>query len=378
MTSKYYLFIFLAFTVVLWMSGLNHNIPFAEPAPTSIQTVLSQSWDFYKNRFLINEERVESNHYGGTITEGQSYALLKAVWMDDRATFDRVWQWTQIHMARPKDHLFGWRWGEREDGSFGLIYLDNAADADQDIAYALLLAGERWQNPVYTAAAKNIIADFWTHNIAEINGKYYVVPGTWEGFRQAEALTVNPSYLAPYVYRKFAQYDPGHPWKQVADGVYPLLNQCSTLTQNNLPPNWCGVRWDNNQVTYSDIQGEGARDFGYDAFRVFWRMAMDARLGSHEARAYLESHPYLLSYWEKHHTLPEGFSWQGEAHPTSPSGFSLSAAIAQASIIRPEKNYYGDMLAPHYHKEGFWFNDYNDYLHSVIWLHLHTLSDQKI
>jgi hypothetical protein len=35
---------------------------------------------------------------------------------------------------------------------------------------------------------------------------------------------------------------------------------------------------------------------------------------------------------------------------------------------------YRQLLAPHYHADGYWFNDYNDFLHSVIWLHLYALS----
>src|SRR5690606_1180007 len=112
-----------------------------------------------KNRFMKDGERVISNNYGGTISEGQSYALLKAVWMDDPETFQRVWQWTKSHMQRPQDHLLGWHWGKKEDGSEGLIHDESATDADQDIAYALLLAGEQWQMPEYTRDAQAIIQD---------------------------------------------------------------------------------------------------------------------------------------------------------------------------------------------------------------------------
>jgi endoglucanase len=347
----------------------------APRADRPIPEVLRQSWVFYKTRMMINGERVNSNHYKGTITEGQSYAMLKAVWMNDPKTFERVWAWTRDHMRRPDDYLFGWRWGESDNGTEQLLETENATDADQDIAYALLLAGEKWSDSQYILEAQLIIPDLWQLNVAEVQGRYYLVPGTWPTFRQ-DYLTVNPSYFAPYVYRKFAKYDAAHAkgWLALADNTYPVLEACSNLTTSKLPPNWCAVRWDNSQIIFSDKQGAGARDFSYDAFRVFWRMAMDASDGSMQAKQYLNQHPALQSYWKTHKTLPEGFSSKGEPLGQTDSGFALSAALSQRHRlgIEPLRTAYDAMLLPAYHQEGYWFNDYNDYLHSVIWLHLYT------
>ncbi len=342
---------------------------------------LSHSWRYYKTHMMEDGERVVSNHYGGTITEGQSYALLKSLWMDDRQTFERVWRWTKANMRRPDDHLFGWRWGRKSEGGMGLVDLENAVDADQDIAYALLLAGEKWQRPDYAEDARAIIGDLWRINAVQVKGKYYLDPGTWEAFRQ-DYLTLNPSYFAPYVYRKFAGADPANAegWLALAQNIYPVLEACSALTANRLPPNWCSVDWETGAIGFSDKQGDGARDFGYDAFRVFWRMAMDARIddsgGTGLARQYLERHPALLSYWRQHQTLPEGFGPDGSPLDGEPSGFSLSALLARQHVVEPDRGmwYYEQLLAPHYHPEGYWFNSYNDFLHSVIWLHLYTLT----
>lgn len=352
----------------------------AAPPPSSAQGLertLQQSWQFYKNRFMVNGERVESEYYQGTITEGQSYALLKAAWMNDPETFEKTWNWTRTHMRRPEDHLFGWRWGLSPRGEWELLEMENAADADQDIAYALLLAGEQWNRPDYLDEAKGIIRDLWRLNVQNLNGKYYLLPGTWEGFRQ-EYLTVNPSYFAPYIYRKFAAYDPPHAsgWQALANEVYATLETCSNLTANGLPPNWCAIQWQDNGIAFSDKQGPGSRDFSYDAFRVFWRMAMDAALGGAESKRYLKRHAYLLTHWQKHNTLPEGFSPNGHPLGSQPSGFALSAALAQSHILSSadDATLYQKMLQPYYHSEGYWFNAHNDFLHSVIWLHLYTVS----
>lgn len=361
----------------------------ASPPATFRQTVsqvLIDSWAFYKSRFLVDGARVASNNYGGTISEGQSYALLKALWMEEPATFEKVWQWTKINMKRPNDHLLGWRWGDGQLGTRkGLLEVDNASDADQDIAYALLLAGEQWNRPDYKQDGLNIVRDLWRLNVQHLDGHYYLIPGTWEGFKQ-DYLSLNPSYFAPYVYRKFAQVDFDHAqgWNQLADDIYDTLEACTNLTQPKLPPNWCAVKWQDDhqgsRIIFSDRQGNGSRDFGYDAFRVYWRMAMDAKLspapGKDRAMAYLKHHPFLLNYWRQHHILPEGFTATGQPRGKANSGFAMGPLLILSHSTQPEDDLklFQESLQKHYHPNGYWFNSYNDFLHSVIWLHLYPLS----
>lgn len=406
-------------------------------APTSResfwQPLLQKSWRFYKQQFMPDGTHVVSNNYGGTITEGQSYALLKALWMDEPETFTRIWQWTQTHMRRSTDHLLGWRWGKHaQTGVEGLLEIENATDADQDIAYALLLAGERWRKPVFTQDGLAMARDIWRLNVKQQEGRYYLLPGTWEAF-QSERLVLDPSYFAPYVYQTFARYDRLHAagWRQLATDIYDTLDACSRLTTNQLPPNWCAVEFPTshrqkpvqsaarNQSTYSserlekksapnapstlskprpfalprivfsDLQGPGSRDFGYDAFRVYWRMLMDAKLspspGRERALAYLKSHDFLLKYWQQHQRVPEGFSSTGQPLSQTTSGFSLGPVLVLNQVTplpffrQPDGSandvaFYHASLRPYYHADGYWFNDYNDFLHSVIWLHLYAVS----
>jgi endo-1,4-beta-D-glucanase Y len=362
-----------------------------KPTPWNLHALLQESWDFYKGRFLVDGQHVVSNTYGGTISEGQSYALLKSLWMNDPQTFRRVWTWTKLHMKRPNDHLLGWRWGDGQFGTrLGLMESENAADADQDIAYALLLAGEKWHEPIYTEDGLNIVKDLWRLNVQRVAGKYYLVPGTWEGFRQ-EYLSLDPSYMAPYVYRQFARFDAEHAagWNQLADDTYGTLEACTALTKPQLPPNWCAVTWQtkpghHSRIIFSDRQGAGSRDFSYDAFRVYWRMAMDSKLspspGRERALSYLKNHPFLLNYWQSHHVMPEGFTANGKPRGTETSGFAMGPVLVLNHVLPPTAGHvpdgelYHQTLAPHYHAEGYWFNDYNDFLHSVIWLHLYALS----
>ena len=358
-------------------------------------SLLQTSWQYYKQRFMKKSAlkhsvkhssamgmRVESNNYGGTITEGQSYALLKSVWMNDPETFEATWRWTQEAMSRPEDHLFAWHWGKKTDGTWGVVSEETATDGDQDIAYALILASERWNRPEYLAEARLIMRDLWRINVKQIQGRFYLAPGTWTAF-QEDYLTVNPSYLAPYVYRKFADVsevaEQAKNWRALATDSYATLEICSNLTQNQLPPNWCSVDWKTGAIGWSDKQGDGARDFSYDAFRVFWRMAMDEAVdhsgGGGQALTYLRQHQALQAFWQEKGYLPEGFTESAEPRTDKLSGFSVSAMLAQDAVLHPEPKQmvkrYREVLAPYYHRYGYWFNDYNDFLHSVIWFHLY-------
>jgi endo-1,4-beta-D-glucanase Y len=455
---------------------------------------LHESWAYYKTKFMTDQiTHVVSNNYGGTISEGQSYALLKAFWMNEPKTFDGIWQWTKRNMMRSHDHLLGWKWSDGAPDWFGrntqprgLIESENATDADQDIAYALLLAGKKWKRPDYTQDGLAMTQDIWRLNVQQVNGRYYLLSGTWEGFSEGGVLTVNPSYFAPYVYQTFALYDKEHAagWKQLANDIYDTLEACTRLTQPGLPPNWCAIETQSKParapesqkseasksdmapkateakkvkmpsaeatpatiqtektashpvsekhikdkaagqpsqtgkseqaakeppsvnngaktavsklppMILSDLQGPGSQDFSYDAFRVYWRMAMDAKLspppGREKALSYLKRHPFLLQYWAKNHFSPEGFTAEGKPRDKKHSGFSAGPVLIvnhathlnakntplTREQARQEKRLYNQVLGKHYHRAGYWFNDYNDFLHSVIWLHLYALQLQ--
>jgi endo-1,4-beta-D-glucanase Y len=341
-----------------------------------VQPILQNNWNFYKNQHMPNQERVQSQNYGGTISEGQSYALARALFHNDPATFDKVLKWTTANMKRPNDNLIGWRWGQRSNGSWGLMEVENATDADEDIAYYLIFAAERWGKPEYLTQAKAIINDLWRLNVHQVQGKYYIDPGTWSGFREG-ILTLNPSYFAAYAYRLFAKIDTAHPWNALADNIYPALEACSNLTATKLPPNWCGVRYDTGQIVFSDVQGDGARDFTWDAHRVFWRAGVDAALGDVAAQNYLKNHTFLLDYFAQNNRLPEGFTVDGRPRNNPNSAFTLSAAVAQYHYLNPNGSqaFYNRTLGPLYNATTGHFQDAgNDFMQSVTWFGLRNIT----
>ena len=108
------------------------------------------AWPGFKAAFLQPDGRIVDTGNGGiSHSEGQGYALLLAEAGDDRAAFDRIHQWTEQMLARHDVALFSWRYDPRAAVPVGDT--NNASDGDILIAWALLRAGQRWQDKALLA-----------------------------------------------------------------------------------------------------------------------------------------------------------------------------------------------------------------------------------
>jgi endo-1,4-beta-D-glucanase Y len=275
-------------------------------------SVLQQSWAGYKQGFVSADGRVSDPTRGGvTTSEGQSYALLRAVWMDDRSSFDTVWRWTVANLQVRGDGLFASLWG-----GGGIQDHNTATDADSDIALALLFAARQFGSSAYLGAARDVLSGMWQHDVTAINGMNVVTAGNWAATQQSPGPVINPSYFAPYAYRVFAREDSAHPWSTLIDSSYTLLDRCTAATLGGttsagLPPNWCAIARNSGQIV-SFPQISGADNYGYDAFRVMWRVAVDA-LWNNEARAhdYLARHDFLRTRWNAAQRLDPVYGHDG-------------------------------------------------------------------
>ncbi|HEX4756034.1 MAG TPA: glycosyl hydrolase family 8 [Candidatus Dormibacteraeota bacterium] len=288
------------------------SAPPSAGADAHLLTVLEQAWAGYKHGFIDPGGRVGDPTRGGiTTSEGQSYALLRAVWMDDRPAFDAVWGWTRANLQVRGDGLFAAQWGG------GAVQDHNSAsDADSDIALALLFAAHRFAAPAYHDEALAVLAGMWQHDVVSIAGMNVLAAGNWAATQQSPGPVVNPSYFAPYAYRVFAREDTAHHWMSLVDSSYTVLDRCTSATLDGragagLPPNWCAIARGSGRIV-SFPQISGADDYGYDAFRVMWRVALDA-LWNHEQRArdYLGRHDFLRTRWAAAHRLDAVYGHDG-------------------------------------------------------------------
>ena len=222
--------------------------------PTCSDNDMAMGWAAYKTALIVADGtdgsmRVTRPSDGNdTVSEGISYGMLFSVYMNDKATFDALWKYEQKHLNT--HGLMNWR----INASGATTGNNSATDADEDIAFALVMADKQWGG--YTTTATNMLNtvamwDFGTDGTIK-GGDFYVA--------------VNPSYIAPAFYRVFAAYVTDTTqrarWMTILDKNYEILAMVQNTT-NGLVPDWSAGPATNTS-------------YGYDATRTPYRVALDA------------------------------------------------------------------------------------------------------
>jgi hypothetical protein len=193
-----------------------------KPYLQAADDVLAKTWASYRAHFIEQGHVLDRSAGGRTTSEGQAYALLRAVYADDKPTFDAVWSWSKTNLQQPSGML-AWHWGQRADGSTGVLDAGAATDADEDAALALLFARKRWGDARYEREAIGILKGIWDQTTGVVAGRRVLVAGNWARGDATHDPVVNPSYFAPYAYRIFAEADPRHNWLELVDTSYDIL-----------------------------------------------------------------------------------------------------------------------------------------------------------
>ncbi|MEJ0004596.1 MAG: cellulose synthase complex periplasmic endoglucanase BcsZ [Pararobbsia sp.] len=211
-----------------------------------------------------------------TTSESQSYAMFFALVANDRASFDRVLQWTRANLAGGRfgpdeARLPAWQWGRRQDGSFGVLDPNSAADSDLWIAYDLFEAGRLWHESGYTETARALLSQIRAHETVELAGLGPVLLPGAQGFFQDGLARLNPSYTPVFVLRRLAQEDPQGPWNAIAANTAEMIR---IVSPRGFVPDWVGFRVGQGFVVDPVEGAEG----GYDAIRVYlWAALLPAR-----------------------------------------------------------------------------------------------------
>jgi endoglucanase len=357
--------------------------------PSEIPSELfQQSWQVYQQRFIQADGRVIDREANDRSTsEGQAYALLRAVWIDDRDTFDRVLQWSETNLQRRdmdgnrSDLLWAWKWGQQPNGNWGTIDRNFASDGDIDAITALIWAAKRWDQPQYLDLARRKLTDLWNLSTlptdmspAEKNANIrYLLPGPREAFQpQPTRVLLNPSYFAPYAFRLFAQIDAERNWLSLVEGSYQVLEAMGSLSAQGLPSDWLLLDLTTGKVeraTSGDLQSR----YGFDAYRVWWRVALDAAwFKEPRAMRYLQQQLQpLQQQWQTRQFIPAQIDWRGRPLVEYESTAQYAMLYAAFRLTNPETAtaIYQQKLVPTY-RDGFWDNDAAYYVQNLSWFGL--------
>lgn len=239
----------------------------SNPNHDSIQ-VYYQRW---KDKYITAEgcrkgRRVLFDDGKSTVSEGIGYGMLLGVYMNDRKLVDDLYAY---YKSFPNMHgLMHWKINEK-----GGVEGENAAtDAEEDVAFALIMAYEQWGVQKgkgivnYYKEAKSMLFKIMDY---EIEGSSYVLkPGDMWGGSKA----TNPSYFAPGYYRVFSKFSKDKRWLRVADKCYEIIFK-SWNENTGLVPDWCNSEGGSAaNVGWAREQGTA---YLYDAARTPWRIALD-------------------------------------------------------------------------------------------------------
>ena len=353
----------------------------ALPKKTQNRELLAESWSSYQKLFIQNDGRViDFQAKDRSTSEGQAYAMLRAVLIDDPSTFAKTLNWGENNLKRQNngkktDNLWAWKGGKRADGRWGTIDNNFASDGDIDAITALIFAYRRWNRPEYLALAKTKLEDLWKlSTVTDSKGKRYLLPGPVDAFvPNSSTIYLNPSYLAPYAFRIFSQINPERDWLSLVDSSYEVLEKSHGLSAVGLPSDWVALNTESGEFEALPSSSQIQTLYSFDAYRVWWRIALDAIwFNSLPGKSYLrKSTQHLSQLWQQKSYIPASIDLQGKAlvdyEATSQYGMFyvamglLEPKIAQEVLVKK--------ILPKY-KQGIWGDRSAYYTQNLVWLGL--------
>lgn len=225
-------------------------------------TIAPAAWQAFEARFVDQSGRVIDDANGGiSHSEGQGYGLLLALAADDRASFERIWSFTQTELLLRDDGLAAWSWRPTTPH---VPDINNATDGDLLIAYGLAKAGDAWGVESYKEAAAKIAASIGSETLETYDGQVWLLPGA-QGFSaqgRADGPIVNLSYWVFEALPVMASLAPDIDWNAVwTSGL--KLSEAARFGRAGLPSDWISVR-DAAPVPAAQF----TPDFGYNAIRI--------------------------------------------------------------------------------------------------------------
>lgn len=357
-------------TLIKSYPGTGYDIEIRKVDP--IMGNLEDSWKFYIGSYDKGGQIIDP-YSNQTTSESQSYAMLRAVIMDDRKEFDKVWNWTKYHLQNSDNNLFLWSYGNSTTSANLKADTGTATDADEDIALSLYLAGKKWNENYYINESKQIVKNIWESEVTLIDKLPYILAGNWATDKKNINYVFNTSYFSPYAYRIFSQIDPDHDWKSVVDSSYEMLEKCSLPlkgeNQEFLPPDWCLL---NKKGIILPVSIDNLpRKYSYDAMRTLWRITLDYKWNKDQrAFDYLSKMTIWSNNWENTKSIGSTFVFSSPNMSTDESLAHYGILMTYFSVMNKNLSMeiYNTKIAPLWNTAGYWGDPSNYFDQNWVWL----------
>ena len=250
--------------------------------PSAGAKYLVSAYNQWKSTFVSGDKVIRPENQNDTISDGIANGMLIAVNMNDQALFDSLYGFWKDHPASTTSLMTWCAPGGRPDGGgWGtacLVSGGSATGADEDAAYALLMADKAWGGS-YKADALTMINDIWAN---DIDGAGTKLPKGGSSYGSPTSAVTSASYFAPASYMAFAAVDSAHDWAGVIAAVYGVIGG-AIAGSNGLIPGWCG----SSCTVAASIGWATDPDYQYDSHRIPMRIGLDYCFnGKAEAKAY--------------------------------------------------------------------------------------------
>jgi endoglucanase len=224
----------LAIGLALPVYGANKEAEAKRTAGATASCSAWPLWQRFSRDFIQADGRVidHSSARRHSTSEGQSYSMFFALIAGDRAQFDRLWRWSLQNLVvnDAASQLPAWQWGQRDDGSWGVVDGNSASDANLWFVYSLAEAARLWGEARYLQDAKLLLQRIAAEEVAELPGFGLMLLPARTGFTSEPGRwRLNPSYMPLPVLRRLAQVAPEGPWQAIATNTMRMMDQSTPL-----------------------------------------------------------------------------------------------------------------------------------------------------
>ncbi len=275
----------------------------------------------------------ENNATNTTVSEGIGYGMILAVIMDEQTLFDNLWNYSQIHLNG--NGLMIWLIDSDgnpgvEDTSTNKLAGGSATDGDEDMAWALAMAAQKWGGhgsltKDYATLAKDQIGRIWSSEVDHSGLNLINAGDSW-----GTTFAWNPSYFAPNEYRLFAKLDTANTagWTSIITKGYTVLAASQNASTGLFPA------WTDTSGAPSAPWSGAPTNYQYDAARVPFRIGLDyCDNGESRAKTLLAKTSAFFSNLGAS-AIVDGYSLTGTPTPenTTPTGVQSALFVGAAGV----------------------------------------------
>jgi len=259
-----------------------HGIKPNNHSQKELNTSVKKFYKYWKNKYLIESENVPGdykiayNKRKETVSEAMGYGMLIVVQIagyDPKAKeyFDGLNRFRKRYPSIVNEAFMCWKVNEAKPKKD-----DSATDGDIDIATALLMAAQQWNDKTYLEEAKVIIKNIGKDLVRKDSSLRL---GDWN-VEGEEHNGTRPSDFTTAHFRAFYEATRNPLWQNVEGECYEILDHLQTnySPHAGLVPDF--AVWDSKgkwkPAPADFLEGKDDGNYSYNSCRVPWRIGLSA------------------------------------------------------------------------------------------------------